>query len=70
MEDWFKPNGLPSINKEFTYLLYLLTYYKSRRNDSNDVFEICVHCLFLFSNYLTIMIVFKTMISLCDPNKA
>ena len=26
MEDWFKPNGLPSINKEFTYLLtYLLT---------------------------------------------
>ena len=25
MEDWFKPNGLPSINKEFTYLLSLLT---------------------------------------------
>ena len=31
MEDWFKPNGLPSINKEFTYLLnllYLLTSVK------------------------------------------
>ena len=26
MEDWFKPNGLPSINKEFTYLLTYLLY--------------------------------------------
>ena len=27
MEDWFKPNGLPSINKEYTHLFtYLPTH--------------------------------------------
>ena len=28
MEDWWQPNGLPSLNKEFTYLL---TYLHHRR---------------------------------------
>ena len=25
MEDWYKPIGLPSLNKEITHLLYLLS---------------------------------------------
>ena len=42
MEDWFKPNGLPSINKEFTYLLtYLLDCLKKTIEENRNVNVIC-----------------------------
>ena len=36
MEDWFKPNGLPSINKEFPYLLTIICIQPLRLTWDND----------------------------------